>query len=88
MIASNKIKYNFFWKLLFLIVSPSLAYVLFNLSSLSVGLVLVSAVILLFNNFEIYIKDIKGLPLIVVHVFFTRIRFFRVAPTLRNTSLT
>ena len=70
MIASNKIKYNFFWKLLFLIVSPSLAYVLFNLSSLSVGLVLVSAVILLFNNFEIYIKDIKGLPLIVVHVFF------------------
>ena len=76
MIVSNIIKYNFFWKLLFLIVFPSLAYVLFNLSSLSSGLILVSIFILLFNNFEIYIKDIKGWPLLVLHIFFS-FEFFK-----------
>ena len=70
MIVSNKIKYNYFWKLFFLIVTPSLAYVSFNLSSLSLGLILISAFILLFNNFKIYIEDIKGWPLLGLHIFF------------------
>jgi len=70
MIVSNKIKYNYFIKLLFLLVIPSLAYVLFNLSSLSIGLLLTCLLLLIFNNNKIYIKDIKGWPLLVLHIFF------------------
>ena len=70
MTVSNKIKYNYFFKLLFLLVIPSLAYVLFNLSSLSIGLLLTCLLLLIFNNNKIYIKDIKGWPLLVLHIFF------------------
>ena len=70
MIVSNKLKYNYFWQLALLIVLPSLFYVSFSLSSLSFGLLIGCFVILLFNIFNIYIKDIKGWPLFGVVLFF------------------